>query len=100
MSLSKARMNESGHATFKANTRWLASQITKQFMLLFAIVVSVQIVYHFSGIGRDSTDVPDTLSRSGLKPLVDNMTGCQYLETKHGVTPRLDSTGVPMCGEE
>ena len=44
---------------------------------------------------HDTTDAPG--ERSGLHTLTDALTGCQYLETSHGITPRLSRDGRPMC---
>lgn len=48
---------------------------------------------------KDDTD--PTGGRSGLKIYTDSGTGCQYLSASGGgVTPRLNSAGLPMCGGE
>lgn len=44
----------------------------------------------------DTTDAPG--SRSGLRLYTDHMTGCEYLGTRNGLTPRLDNTGRQICG--
>lgn len=44
----------------------------------------------------DDTDTPE--KRSGMRPHVDALTGCQYLSvSKGGITPRLDAQGRHMC---
>lgn len=45
---------------------------------------------------RDDTDSHE--KRSGMRPHVDALTGCQYLSTPGGgITPRLDAQGRHMC---
>jgi hypothetical protein len=43
---------------------------------------------------KDSTDGD---YRSGLEIRVDNLTGCEYLESRNGLTPRLDLDGRQIC---
>ena len=43
----------------------------------------------------DSTDAPD--QRSGMRLYTDHLTGCQYLGTKSGLTPRRDAAGKIIC---
>jgi hypothetical protein len=46
----------------------------------------------------DSTDA-GYFERSGMRPRVDALTGCHYLETSGGgLTPRLDRAGRQVCG--
>lgn len=48
---------------------------------------------------RDDTDPPE--GRSGMVPLVDALTGCQYLKGpgywNGALTPRLDRNGKQVC---
>lgn len=45
----------------------------------------------------DETDL-DREHRSGVTPIIDYGTGCQYLKiTFGGVTPRLDTSGKQIC---
>lgn len=44
---------------------------------------------------KDDTDPPE--GRSGLSLKTDNLTGCQYLTTMTGITPRVDSSGRHIC---
>lgn len=45
----------------------------------------------------DDTDLSERV-RSGMRPLTDYSTGCQYLTTiRGGITPRLDPAGRPIC---
>ena len=53
--------------------------------------------YNHSGAWRDSTDFPAPAPRSGLIVRTDAATGCEYLSSAGGVTPRLDASGQP-CG--
>lgn len=42
----------------------------------------------------DDTDNKVTGERSGVVPITDHLTGCQYLKTLWGgITPRMDSDG-------
>lgn len=45
---------------------------------------------------KDSTNPVD--GRSGLRPHIDALTGCQYLSGQEGgITPRLDASGKQIC---
>ncbi len=45
---------------------------------------------------HDDTDTRD--QRSGMRPHVDALSGCQYLSVPGGgITPRLDNQGRHMC---
>jgi len=80
-------MNETEQA-LKNWTRWLAGWLVIGFALAFAL--------SFLPINRDSTD-PAWPGRSGLRPLTDAKTGCQYLATADGaLTPRLKANGEQM----
>lgn len=47
-------------------------------------------------LSADSTDTAE--KRSGMRLHTDALTGCQYLSVPFGgITPRLNSDGVPMC---
>jgi hypothetical protein len=46
----------------------------------------------------DPTD-KDEWNRSNLVIRIDYNTGCQYLESPHGLTPRLNQLGQTMCGK-
>lgn len=49
----------------------------------------------------DDTDDKLTGARSNMRVLIDHGTGCQYLRTAGGgLTPRLDSSGLPICKKE
>lgn len=57
------------------------------------------LINRYTDIGRDATDPPH--GRSDMKILTDHETGCQYLAgARGGLTPRLDSSGKPMCGKK
>jgi hypothetical protein len=52
----------------------------------------------FHIISRDDTDGPVT--RSGLRPLVDHRTGCQYLVSRDGgLIQRMGRDGRQICGD-
>lgn len=44
----------------------------------------------------DDTDA-SALQRSGLSLYIDARTGCQYLSTGRGLTPRLNENGKQIC---
>lgn len=44
----------------------------------------------------DATDAAQD-KRSGFSLMTDYGTGCQYLKTGSGLTPRLDATGHQIC---
>jgi hypothetical protein len=69
--------------------RWIAFWV-------FVVVLLSQVL-SASPLFRDDTD-PASRSwgdpRSGIKPAIDALTGCEYLLSPHGgITPRLDVRG-------
>lgn len=46
-------------------------------------------------VAYDNSDAPPV--RSGMVPLTDHLTGCQYLRTFSGITPRLRADGTQIC---
>ena len=47
----------------------------------------------------DDDDTGTWGARSGITPVVDSLTGCQYLLAgKGGVTPRIDTDGKTQLG--
>lgn len=66
-------------------TRWMFG-----WLMLFFIV---GVAMGFLPFGRDDTD-GEWPHRSGMSPMTDARTGCQYLRTADGgITPRLDGNG-------
>ncbi len=61
-----------------------------------ALTLVVERVFFTSAF--DDTD--GNGERSGMMPLIDHKTGCQYLSRGSDLTPRLDRDGKPMCGGE
>lgn len=80
--------------TLKQFTLWLL------WLFVFGIVFSWAV--SFTPLGRDDTDKGSWGGgRSGIKPVTDALTGCQYLVSQHGgITPRLDSEGKHICIKE
>jgi hypothetical protein len=73
--------------TLKRYTRWVAGWVL--FGILFAAAISN------TPYGRDDSDVQGWGGgRSGMRPMTDALTGCQYLGLSDGgITPRLDADG-------
>lgn len=73
--------------TLKEYTLWLAGWAVA--ILVLGWVMSCLPT------GRDDTDEPGWFGkRSGVEPVIDHRTGCQYLRTRDGgITPRLDVDG-------
>jgi len=73
--------------TLKEYTRWIGKWI---LIALAATWVIGQLP-----LGRDDSDEPGWFGeRSGMSPMTDRMTGCQYLRiSSGGITPRLDAAG-------
>ena len=75
----------------------------KQFALwlfwLFIVGMAFSWALSLTPIGRNDTDMGSWGGgRSGIKPVTDALTGCQYLVSPHGgITPRLDSEGKHIC---
>jgi len=77
----------SAYREFKRDLLWV--------VLAFIVL---QLIWTLVPVGWDNTDGE---KRSGLKPHVDALTGCQYLSTpRGGLYPRLDENGQPLCGRQ
>lgn len=72
--------------TLKLWTRWVAK------WLLIGLIGLQLLVW----IGHDDSDGPWP-HHSGLTVMKDAKTGCEYLSTPQGLTPRLDRDGRPLC---
>lgn len=74
-------------------------EVYKQIKKDMGYCVMLGLVFYFLmmvfDIGKDDTDGE---KRSGMKPMIDAKTGCQYLTANGGITPRLDKTGKQICG--
>ena len=70
-------------------------QLKKDLSWYIAIVALFYFLINASGFNKDDTDGE---KRSGMKPLIDARTGCQYLASNGGITPRLDKNGKQICG--
>lgn len=58
----------------------------------FAMVVAVVL------LTITTTAEPGTkLEKLPFRVLTDNKTGCDYLETQRGITPRLNPNGTQVC---
>lgn len=49
-----------------------------------------------AGCSKDDTD--PAIGRSGMDPLTDNATGCQYLYRRHAMLPRIAADGKTHMG--
>lgn len=76
----------------KGIDRW-----AKPLYIIITIVFGLQIFFTLTPFWKDSTD-PEH-GRSGLVIKTDNLTGCQYLSGRQGLTPRLDTDGNQICSE-
>ena len=63
---------------------------------MFAILLILNINYIHKDY--DTTDNPP--KRSGLRIYRDQLTGCEYLASPYGMTPRLDQNGNIVCHKE
>lgn len=71
----------------KKYTRWFGGWLLVTYLVLALI--------NKSPLGRDDSDPSEWGMRSGVKPRIDSLTGCQYLEAQSGgITPRLDKSGA------
>ena len=73
------------------------SKVIRELFMCFMLVWVFLWLFGMTSFGRDSTD-PAHGGRSGLKIKTDALTGCQYLESSHGLTPRLGRNGEQICG--
>jgi hypothetical protein len=69
--------------------KWFAVSIIS-LLVYFAAVIYTAYQPH------DTTD-PEG-GRSGMRLYTDTATGCQYLGTWGGLTPRMDEQGKQICG--
>jgi hypothetical protein len=68
------------------------------FAVCLCLALSKLFSWALDGTGwpdRDDTDGP--AERSGMQLLTDHGTGCQYLKTISGITPRLAPDGRQVC---
>lgn len=61
-----------------------------------AFLIAVTVSWMVEWMSSDDSDGPWP-HHSGLTVMKDAKTGCEYLSTPQGVTPRLDRDGRPMC---
>lgn len=81
--------------TLKEYTEWLAGW--------FAVIWFIGLALYVSPFGRDDSDDRGWFARrSGVEPVIDRATGCQYLRTKDGgIAPRMDKNGRQLgCGSD
>ena len=79
-------MSDSIFEQLKKYTRWLVEMVL--------IGLALTWLLSQSPIGRDDSDEKGWFSaRSGVVPVTDNVTGCQYLRAGDGITPRLNGSG-------
>jgi len=73
--------------TLKEWSRWIGKWVVLVVVLAWAIGITPY--------GRDDSDGGTWGSgRSGMEPMTDALTGCQYLRVPSGgITPRLDGHG-------
>ena len=71
-------------------------KIKRDLLVFVAIMLIVQFILDLFGVGLDSTDGH---RRSGMFLHTDALTGCQYLGSNSGLTPRLRPDGTQICKE-
>lgn len=59
------------------------------------LILAAALAALLVGCARDDSDSLD--ERSGMTPLIDAKTGCEYLGYGGGITPRMDNTGHQVC---
>ena len=62
------------------------------FSIIIFFIFIAWIISNTFNLGIDNSDI-NGWKRSGLKIYTDNLTGVQYLETRNGLTPRLNRDG-------
>ncbi len=67
----------------------------KPFYVIVVMMFVVGTVVNFLPFWKDSTD--PSFGRSGMEIKTDHLTGCQYLATRGGLTPRVDVNGNQIC---
>lgn len=81
------------------NLLTVLKEYTSWLLGWFTVAMIISLVIRWLPIFRDDSDEPGWFgNRSGIKPVTDNLTGCQYLITSEGgITPRLDADGKHVC---
>ena len=75
-------------ALLKKFTWW---KIRIAMLILAGWILLTFISYEIAPI--DDSDATDPFIRSGMTVLVDHRTGCQYLRSGDGLTPRMEANG-------
>jgi hypothetical protein len=76
----------------KEFTTWVVRNLLKNFVVGIIVLTAYQTFL----VPTDTTD-GEWPNRSGMRPLTDAQTGCQYLMVPGGgVTPRISSEGNHM----
>ena len=79
--------------------KWLMDGALQPLMRLVVIYCTVSFVLTLIAgaiTPRDDSDATNG-DRSGVEVRRDALTGCEYLETRYGVTPRLRADGRQVC---
>lgn len=80
----------------KAIANGIHKFVTPYILTTMALFVLLWVVGK-TDWNKDDTDPAN--GRSGLAVKIDSLTGCQYLESPRGLTPRLNPGGDQMCSE-
>lgn len=79
---------------------WFSDSITRGFgwaLSILGIVAGLSILSWVFPSPFDATDNAIAGLRSGMNVMTDHETGCQYLSTLAGITPRLGRDGMQIC---
>lgn len=80
---------------------WFTDNLARGFgwaVSIVAIAAGLNLMSLAFPVPFDATDDAAAKVRSGMNVLTDNETGCQYLTTLGGMTPRSGRDGMQICG--
>lgn len=72
----------------------------ERFILLFLLLSACNVEPgERAKTGNAAEQEARNVEQSGMVIMTDPVTHCQYLASGHGLTPRLNNAGQPMCPE-
>lgn len=78
---------------------FLGTPNTRKFRAAVTAVMFILLALLCAGCSRDDSDAKNG-ARSGMTPLTDYRTGCQYMGYGFsGITPRMGADGKQICRE-
>lgn len=75
------------------------AKLVYEWLWIFIFFATAVFFVGLTPYSKDDTDIPGWgMHKSGVIPVKDHKTGCQYLRTSGGgITPRMDTNGNHIC---